>query len=113
MTRLASPLRTALLRFVPLLFGACLAAFGAQPSDAVKRTFDVPADAAEKSIRRFSEQSGLVRGHIEYWKLVGFLDVVGGFFWLVDWRNHDRFPLFLCYVGPCHPQRGYPVTRIL
>ena len=47
------------LRAVPLFLATSLAIFGASPADGIRKTFDLPADSAEKSIRRFSEQSGL------------------------------------------------------
>src|SRR5688572_1825127 len=53
------PTRGFWLRVLPLFCLILAAAFAASPADSVKRTFDLPADAAERSIRRFSEQSGL------------------------------------------------------
>src|SRR5688572_20466698 len=58
MTSTPSTPRTRWYRAFPLIITMIVAAFAAQP-DSLKRTFDLPADSAEKSIRRFSEQSGL------------------------------------------------------
>src|SRR5688500_2549855 len=47
------------LRALVLFIITCAVSFAAQSADGARRMFDVPADAAEKSLRRFSEQSGL------------------------------------------------------
>lgn len=49
----AAPLRVFLCGFLPLL--ACAAALAGEPG---RRTFNLPADSAEKTLKQFSEQSG-------------------------------------------------------
>ena len=49
----------AALRVFSLGFLALTVAFAAPVTAGAKRTFDLPADTAERSIRRFAEQSGL------------------------------------------------------
>lgn len=51
--------RSGWLRAVPLYLVTVLALLGASPADSLRKVYDLPADSAEKSIRRFSEQSGL------------------------------------------------------
>src|SRR5215210_3855251 len=61
MTRQSRPLSPARsLRATRLLFCGCawLVALAASGAETAKRSFDLPSDAADKSLRKFSLQSG-------------------------------------------------------
>lgn len=59
MTATASLQPRALPCLRPLLFFCLIAFGGVHVSAADKKSFDLPADAADKAIKRFSEQTGL------------------------------------------------------
>lgn len=57
--RFMAPLRSALFHGLCLFLGLSLLAIAGRSADLQLRLFDLPSESADKSLKRFSEQSGL------------------------------------------------------